>query len=306
VGAPAGGPGELFEKAKRNYRSLMREAYATSGKHARADAVDGVKKAAVENLCHPDDATFAADVKLVKKALADLEYEVVRQMCLDGKRVDGRALDQVRPIAIETGVLPRTHGSALFTRGETQAIVTVTLGTTRDQQIVDGLMGEYGKRFDLQYNFPPFSTGEVKPIRGTARREIGHGNLAERAVKGVFPAEASFPYTTRVVSEITESERLLLDGLRLRRDPRAHGRGLPDHAAGRRHRDGSHQGRRRHRDPFRHPRNGRPPRRHGLQGRRLGPRHHRGADGHQDHGHHPRHHEPCVGTGPSRPFPHPR
>jgi polyribonucleotide nucleotidyltransferase len=202
---PAGGPGELHEKTKRNYRSLMREAYATSGKHARSDAVDGVKKAAVENLCHPDDATYAADVKLVKKALADLEYEVVRQMCLDGKRVDGRALDQVRPIAIETGVLPRTHGSALFTRGETQAIVTVTLGTTRDQQIVDGLMGEYGKRFDLQYNFPPFSTGEVKPIRGTGRREIGHGNLAERAVKGVFPAEASFPYTTRVVSEITES-----------------------------------------------------------------------------------------------------
>ncbi|MEY2742423.1 MAG: hypothetical protein RIS21_791 [Planctomycetota bacterium] len=202
---PAGGPGELHEKTKRNYRSLMREAYATSGKHARSDAVDGVKKAAIENLCHPDDSTYAADVKLVKKALADLEYEVVRQMCLDGKRVDGRALDQVRPIAIETGVLPRTHGSALFTRGETQAIVTVTLGTTRDQQIVDGLMGEYGKRFDLQYNFPPFSTGEVKPIRGTGRREIGHGNLAERAVKGVFPAEASFPYTTRVVSEITES-----------------------------------------------------------------------------------------------------
>ena len=203
--AAAGGPGELFEKTKRNYRSLMREAYATSGKHARSDSVDSVKKAAVENLCHPDDATYAADVKLVKKGLADLEYEVVRQMCLDGKRVDGRAHDEVRPIAIETGILPRTHGSSLFTRGETQAIVTVTLGTTRDQQIIDGLMGEYGKRFDLQYNFPPFSTGEVKPIRGTGRREIGHGNLAERAIKGIFPAEAVFPYTTRVVSEITES-----------------------------------------------------------------------------------------------------
>jgi polyribonucleotide nucleotidyltransferase len=121
------------------------------------------------------------------------------------RRIDGRGLKDVRPITCETGVLPRTHGSALFTRGETQALVVTTLGTTSDEQRVDALIGEHFKKFMLHYNFPPFSVGEVKFLRGPGRREIGHGNLAERALVPVLPAEDGFPYTIRIVAEILES-----------------------------------------------------------------------------------------------------
>ncbi|MDE3057259.1 MAG: polyribonucleotide nucleotidyltransferase [Bacteroidota bacterium] len=141
----------------------------------------------------------------IKEVLHDIEKEEMRSMILQKKkRLDGRGLTDVRPISCEIGVLPRTHGSALFTRGETQSLTTVTLGTKLDEQILDGLLPETARRFMLHYNFPPFSVGEIKRL-GTSRREVGHGNLAERALKNLIPGEKEFPYTIRVVSDILES-----------------------------------------------------------------------------------------------------
>lgn len=151
------------------------------------------------------DQAPGADKAMVKRIYGNIEGEVVRRLLLEGKRLDGRAFDEVRPISCEVGILPRTHGSALFTRGETQALVSVTLGTIRDAQIIDGLLDEYTQNFTLHYNFPPFSVGEVRPIRGPGRREIGHGTLAERALEAVRPPEDQFAYTVRVISDITES-----------------------------------------------------------------------------------------------------
>jgi polyribonucleotide nucleotidyltransferase len=142
----------------------------------------------------------------VKQVVEEIERLDMRYMVLrEGRRIDGRGLNDIRPITAEVGVLPRTHGSALFTRGETQSLATVTLGTKMDEQLIDGLLPEYTKRFMLHYNFPPFSVGEVAPFRGPSRREIGHGNLAERALKNLIPPEEEFPYTIRVVSDILES-----------------------------------------------------------------------------------------------------
>jgi polyribonucleotide nucleotidyltransferase len=144
--------------------------------------------------------------RAIRGAVHDVESEVLRKRILDeGIRADGRRPDEIRPISIELGVLPRTHGSALFTRGETQALVVTTLGTSKDEQRIDALEGEWSKRYMLHYNFPPFSVNEVGMLRGTGRREIGHGALAERALEPVIPTEEEFPYTLRVVSEITES-----------------------------------------------------------------------------------------------------
>ena len=149
---------------------------------------------------------FPEQEKVIASILHDLEKELMRERILtEGIRLDGRNTTQVRPITIELGVLPRTHGSALFTRGETQSLTTVTLGTKNDEQIIDGLREEYTKRFMLHYNFPPFSVGEVGRMTGVGRREIGHGNLAERALKMVLPGEEIFPYTVRVISDILES-----------------------------------------------------------------------------------------------------
>ncbi len=142
---------------------------------------------------------------MVNRILNRIENEVVCRLLLEGKRPDGRGYDDIRPISCEVGILPRTHGSALFTRGETQALVSVTLGTIRDAQIIDGLLEEYAQNFTFHYNFPPFSVGEIRPIRGPGRREIGHGALAERALEQVRPAEEEFAYTVRIVSDITES-----------------------------------------------------------------------------------------------------
>jgi polyribonucleotide nucleotidyltransferase len=204
--APAVVLPECAQKAKRQMAGAMRNAVLTQGKHARYEAIDKVSSDACERFVDAKAADAEAQKAAVKGALKDLESEVMRNMILDeGLRIDRRNLKEVRKITIETDVLPRTHGSALFTRGETQAIVVTTLGTPRDQQIVDGLIEEYSKRFDLQYNFPPFSTGECKPVRGVGRREIGHGNLAERALTPVLPDDNRFPYTIRLVSEITES-----------------------------------------------------------------------------------------------------
>jgi polyribonucleotide nucleotidyltransferase len=144
--------------------------------------------------------------KVIGEILHDLEKELMRKRILEeGIRLDGRNTTQIRPITIETGILPRTHGSSLFTRGETQSLTTVTLGTKNDEQIIDGLLEEYSKKFMLHYNFPPFSVGEVGKMSGVGRREIGHGNLAERALKSMMPSEDKFPYTVRIISDILES-----------------------------------------------------------------------------------------------------
>ncbi|MDH3267295.1 MAG: polyribonucleotide nucleotidyltransferase [Ignavibacteria bacterium] len=149
---------------------------------------------------------FPEQEKVIASILHDLEKELMRERILtEGIRLDGRNTTQIRPITVELGLLPRTHGSALFTRGETQSLTTVTLGTKNDEQIIDGLREEYTKRFMLHYNFPPFSVGEVGRMTGVGRREIGHGNLAERALKMVLPGEEVFPYTVRVISDILES-----------------------------------------------------------------------------------------------------
>ncbi|MDQ6737070.1 MAG: polyribonucleotide nucleotidyltransferase [Gemmatimonadota bacterium] len=173
-------------------------------KLTRIQAVEAVKKAAVAELL----ADFPDNPKDISNLVGDLEYNALRSQVLDSKqRVDGRSTEEVRQITIDTHVLPRAHGSALFTRGQTQALVAVTLGTANDVQRLDSIddAGETTKSFMLHYNFPPFSTGEAKPIRGTSRREIGHGNLAERALQGVLPPFEEFPYTIRIVSDILES-----------------------------------------------------------------------------------------------------
>ena len=172
------------------------------GKEARQEELDIITKAALAALAekHGDKAVF------IGKLLHDIERDELREMILrDGTRSDGRKLDQIRPITIEVGILPRTHGSCLFTRGETQALVVTTLGTKSDEQRVEELEGQSWKSYMLHYNFPPFSVGEVRPIRGPGRREIGHGALAERAIEPVIPAEGHFPYTIRIVSDILES-----------------------------------------------------------------------------------------------------
>lgn len=149
---------------------------------------------------------YPEKAKMINEVLHDMEYVEMREMILSqGKRLDGRGLTDIRPITIEIGVLPRTHGSALFQRGETQSLTTLTLGTKLDEQIIDGLLPDSTKRFMLHYNFPPFSVGEVGRLGTTGRREIGHGNLAERSIKNLMPPEKEFPYTVRIVSDILES-----------------------------------------------------------------------------------------------------
>ena len=142
---------------------------------------------------------------VVKRILHKAEGQVVKRLLLEGKRSGGRGYGDIREISCEVGILPRTHGSSLFTRGETQSLVSVTLGTIRDAQIIDGLLDEYAQNFTLHYNFPPFSVGEVRPMRGVGRREIGHGALAEKALLAMRPADGDFAYTIRIISDITES-----------------------------------------------------------------------------------------------------
>ncbi|NLE87409.1 MAG: polyribonucleotide nucleotidyltransferase [Myxococcales bacterium] len=185
----------------------LREACVIKDKHARYDAYAAIKTEVVETLTRElGEEQWAEVEKLVKAEIEHRKAEVVRGMVLDtGKRIDGRDTKTVRPITCEVGLLARTHGSALFQRGETQAIVTATLGTASDEQKIDALTGESWKQFMLHYNFPPFSTGETKPMRGPGRREIGHGALAERALVRMVPKHDKFPYTIRVVSEVLES-----------------------------------------------------------------------------------------------------
>jgi len=196
------------------FREQLKAAKTAEGdKLDRQDAVRNAKKAFLaEKFPEPgEDATYAEvqkhrdRVSQAKDALHDLEEEVTREIIRSGSRTDGRAYNELRALDCRAGILPRTHGSALFTRGETQALVTVALGTGKDEQIVDGLADEYAEKFYLHYNFPPFSVGEAKRITGPGRREIGHGKLAEKALQPVLPSPDDFPYTVRLVSDIMES-----------------------------------------------------------------------------------------------------
>ncbi|MCT4558122.1 MAG: polyribonucleotide nucleotidyltransferase [Pelagimonas sp.] len=192
---------EIFEAVKAAGEAQMRDAYAITVKQDRVAAVAAAKEAIIASLTEEqqEDANLGS-------ALKKLESGVLRGTVVkEGKRIDGRALDEVRDIVCETGFLPRTHGSALFTRGETQGLVVTTLGTGDDEQIIDALHGNYRSNFMLHYNFPPYSVGEVGRVGSPGRREIGHGKLAWRALQAVLPAATEFPYTVRVVSEITES-----------------------------------------------------------------------------------------------------
>ncbi len=197
-------PAELVARVKALAEPRIAEALNLPEKAERAQALGALKATIQEQLA----AEFPENVKDVAHVIEDIEYRTMREQVLAaGERVDGRDLDTVRPITCEVGWLPRTHGSALFTRGQTQALVSVTLGTTRDEQRIDSIdvAQETTKSFMLHYNFPPFSTGEVKPIRGTSRREVGHGALAERAIQAILPPYEEFPYTLRIVSDILES-----------------------------------------------------------------------------------------------------
>ena len=194
----------LHDKVRAIADVKISEALNQPDKHSRVQAVEVVKREVAEAL----SADLPDNAKEIKHILGDLEYNALRsQVLTTKKRVDGRATNEVRPIAIDTSLLPRAHGSSLFTRGQTQALVAVTLGTANDAQRLDSIdnPSETTRTFMLHYNFPPFSTGEVRPVRGTSRREIGHGNLAERALQAVLPDFADFPYTLRIVSEILES-----------------------------------------------------------------------------------------------------
>jgi len=192
-----------LQKDLGEYSKELTKAYAIKEKADRYEAKGAIAKAAVEKY-QDDDAGL--DANTIKGAFKKLEADIVRGNILKtGGRIDGRKTDQIRPIIAEVGILPRTHGSALFTRGETQAIVVTTLGTGSDEQIVDALTGEYRESFMLHYNFPPYSVGECGRIASPGRREIGHGKLAYRAINPLLPRGEAFPYTIRTVSEITES-----------------------------------------------------------------------------------------------------
>jgi polyribonucleotide nucleotidyltransferase len=204
--------GELFEideelcsKIRSQIADELRNSKLIPTKHQRRMAVSGLLDRLIEQYCEPESADEKPNETMVKRIFDKIEGEIIRDLALKGKRLDGRSYDDVRPITCEVGILPRVHGSALFTRGETQALVCITLGTIQDAQIIDGLQDEYSQSFALHYNFPPFSVGEVKPMRGPGRREIGHGALAERALEMVRPPEEEFAYTIRIISDITES-----------------------------------------------------------------------------------------------------
>ena len=218
--APTVIPAELTEFIRGCCESRLKElAYTPLQKEERADQTALIYKESIASIVeHFKAAISAEDIAadsskalfvnphIIEEQIHSVEKKVMRHMILDdAKRLDGRALDQVRPISIELGVIPRAHGSALFTRGETQALVTITLGTSKDAQSVDNLTNNADKKFFLHYNFPPFSVGEVGRLGSIGRREIGHGNLAERSIKMVAPTDAEFPYTIRIVSDILES-----------------------------------------------------------------------------------------------------
>ncbi|MEC9492382.1 polyribonucleotide nucleotidyltransferase [Flexistipes sp.] len=200
-------PEDLVEKVNSEIGDKLKKAVMIPGKQEKYDAIDEIKEEYLEKVKEElGEEEFADKSKLYNDAFSAVEKNVFREVTLNsGQRVDGRKYDEIRPIDIETGLLPKAHGSALFTRGETQALVTTTLGTKMDSQMVDDIEGETSKRFMLHYNFPPYCVGEVGFMKPPGRREIGHGALAERALQYILPDEESFPYTMRIVSDILES-----------------------------------------------------------------------------------------------------
>ena len=203
-------PPAIDETLQQNVQAMAHErlkaALATPGKLERQEAVTTLEQEVVQAFESSDEPDTSPSAKTIKTFLHDMESaEMRRQILEEGRRADGRGLADIRPISGRVSMLPRTHGSALFTRGETQALVVATLGTQSDEQTIDDLGGRTSKRFMLHYNFPSYSVGEVRPLRGPGRREIGHGALAERAIRPVIPSHESFPYTLRVVSDIMES-----------------------------------------------------------------------------------------------------
>ncbi len=193
---------ELERQVRESVAGPIREAVLIANKSDRQERLDQIMADAIDKLGEEDPVRC----RQVKGVYHDVEYHEVREMILEKKiRADGRGASDIRPITCETSILPRTHGSALFTRGETQSLAVVTLGTSDDEQRIDALEGEYFRNFMLHYNFPPFSVGEARPLRSPGRREVGHGKLAERALKSVLPDKESFPYTIRIVSDILES-----------------------------------------------------------------------------------------------------
>ncbi len=196
-------PDEFADKVRSDWREALRDVLRTPGKLARAAAVDEVRARAIEAL--PDEQREER-TPWVKALFREMVKDITRETILEQRqRLDGRVFDEIRKVTCEVSVLPRTHGSALFTRGETQAMVSCTLGTSDDSQLIEAFEGDWRRNFMLHYNFPPFSVGEVKFLRGPGRREIGHGVLARRALQPVLPPDEDFPYTVRLVSDILES-----------------------------------------------------------------------------------------------------
>lgn len=197
---------ELLERLRERTKGRFAEAKKISGKLDRYSAINAIYDEIIEELCPETEDKPEFSRGVVKNLLDKIEGEVIAEMVLEqGVRSDGRGPTDIRKISSEVGVLPRVHGSSIFTRGETQALVVVTLGTSRDEQIVDGLIEEYSKKFMLHYNFPPICTGEVRRVGAVSRREIGHGQLAEKSLEAVLPSPDDFPYTIRLVSDIMES-----------------------------------------------------------------------------------------------------
>ena len=192
----------IYEKLRQSVQEKLREAFHIKEKAQRKEQMEEILQSAILELGGEDETSR----KMVKIAFEEVNRKIMRRLILEEKqRIDGRSLTEIRPISCEVGILPRTHGSALFTRGETQVLAVVTFGTSEDEQKINSLTGETYKSFMLHYNFPPFSTGEVSPLRSPSRREIGHGALAERAIIPVLPSNENFPYTIRIVSEVLES-----------------------------------------------------------------------------------------------------
>jgi len=200
-------PSELYSTINSQIADELYELKQIPEKQKRNTSVKELFERLVEQYCPADRPVDESQCTLgvLRRLFQKIEKETVRKLILQGKRPDGRGYKDIRPISCDVGILPRTHGSALFTRGQTQALVTVTLGTIRDAQLIEGLIEGYDQKFMLHYNFPPFSVGEVRPVRGPGRREIGHGALAERALEQVKPGLEEFPYTVRLVADILES-----------------------------------------------------------------------------------------------------
>ena len=269
---------QVRERLDREFRDQLANAYREADKKTRQEKVAAAKEAALAIYAESE-----AELAVTPGVFKALESDIVRGTILKtGQRIDGRTTVDVRPIDCQVGILPLTHGSALFTRGETQALVTTTWAPARTSRSSMRWRASYREHFMLHYNFPPYSVGECSFRLAPGRREIGHGKLAWRAVRPLLPSKEDFPYTIRVVSEITESNGSSSMATVCGSSLSMMDAGVPLAPRGR-HRHGPDQGRRRVRGPVRHPRRRGPSRRHGLQGGRHLRGHHLVADGHQDH-----------------------